>query len=245
MSLDLTGQLPLPADVTEFVADRDSKKRAKLIDTLLNSDEYARHWARYWRDVFAARISDRRGMILVNAFERWLTAQFKANKGWGEMTRAMLTAEGTCEFDDDGKNGALFFLTSHRGPDAANEQAAETARVFMGIQIQCAQCHDHPTDQWKRVQFHELAGYFARTRERLLPGAAGKRATVELVSARQGEHDMSSPTDPKKSFVTYPRFLDGKPAGQNLSDQARRKTLADAIVNENNYWFAGAYVNRI
>ena len=161
------------------------------------------------------------------------------------MTRAMLTAEGTCDFDDDGKNGALFFLTSHRGPDAAMEMAAETARIFMGIQIQCAQCHDHPSDQWKRVQFHELAGYFARTRERLKPAAAGKRASVELVSAPRGEHEMPSPTDAKKTLLTPPRFLDGKAAGQNLSDADRRTALANAITDKSNYWFAGAYINRI
>jgi hypothetical protein len=245
VTLDLTGQLPVPADVTEFVADRDSNKRGKLVNKLLESDDYARHWARYWRDVFSARVSDRRGLILVNAFEKWLTQEFKQNKSWGAMARAMLTAEGPCDFDDDGKNGAVFFLAAHRGPDAANEQAAETARVFLGIQIQCAQCHDHPSDQWKRVQFHELAGYFARTRERFVPGANGKRATVELVSARQGEHEMPSPTDPKKTFVTFPRFLDGKAAGNNLSDKDRRVALANAIVDKNNYWFAGAYVNRI
>ena len=245
VTLDLTGQLPLPADVTEFVADPDAKKRARLIDKLLESEEYARHWARYWRDVIASRVADRRGLILVNAFETWLDRQFTQNVSWGQMTRAMLTAEGTCDFDDDGKNGALFFLTSHRGPDAAMEMAAETARIFMGIQIQCAQCHDHPSDQWKRVQFHELAGYFARTRERLKPAAAGKRASVELVSAPRGEHEMPSPTDAKKTLLTPPRFLDGKAAGQNLSDADRRTALANAITDKSNYWFAGAYINRI
>ena len=157
----------------------------------------------------------------------------------------MITAEGACELNDDGQKGAVFFLASHRGADAANEQAAETARVFLGIQIQCAQCHDHPSDQWKRVQFHELAGYFARTKERLKPGAAGKRASVELVSAPRGEHEMPSPTDAKKTLLTPPRFLDGKAAGQNLSDPDRRKALANAITDKSNYWFAGAYINRI
>src|SRR5262249_46540726 len=64
VSLDLTGKLPVPADVTEFVADSDPHKRAKLIDKLLESDEYTQHWAHYWRDVIAARVNDRRGLAL-------------------------------------------------------------------------------------------------------------------------------------------------------------------------------------
>jgi hypothetical protein len=245
VNLDLTGQLPLPADVTEFIADSDSQKRAKLIDKLLSSDEYARHWARYWRDVVAARINDRRGLLLMWVFEEWLFSELKNNRPWSQITRAMITAEGPCRFDDDGKNGAVFFLASHFGPDAANEQAAETSRVFLGIQIQCAQCHNHPSDQWKRVQFHELAGYFARLRQRPVKGEDGKPGGIELFSLPRGEHEMPSPEDPKKTFLTPPRFLDGKSPGQNLSDAERRRALATAIVDTSNYWFAGAYVNRV
>jgi hypothetical protein len=245
VALDLTGQLPLPAEVTEFGSDRDPDKRTKLITKLLESDEYARHWARYWRDVVSARISDRRGLILARPFEQWLNREFQGNQPWDKIARAMITAEGSCKLDDDGLNGAVFFLASHRGPDAASEQAAETARVFLGIQIQCAQCHDHPSDQWKRVQFHELAGYFARLRERPIRGDNGRPGGVELISVRQGEHEMAGLQDPKKTFITPPRFLDGKPAGQSLTDRERRQALARAVTDKRNYWFAGAYVNRI
>jgi hypothetical protein len=244
INLDLAGKLPMPADVAEFVADSDPHKRAKLIDKLLDSDEYARHWARYWRDVLAARINDRRGLALARAFEDWMFGVLKKNQGWDKIVRALLTAEGDCRFDDEGKNGALFFLASHFGQDADNELAAETARVFMGIQVQCAQCHDHPSDQWKRVQFHELAGFFARLRQRPVR-ADNKPVGIELVSLPRGEHEMPGKEDPKKGYLTPPRFLDGKTAGANLSDRDRRRALANAVVDKRNYWFAGAFVNRI
>jgi hypothetical protein len=244
VTLDLTGQLPVPADVTEFVADKDPNKRARLIDKLLDSDEYARHWAGYWRDVISARIADPRGRLLTRAFDLWMADQLKNNRGWDTVVRAMLTAGGECRFDDDGQHGANFFLASHRGPDAANEQAAETARVFLGIQIQCAQCHDHPFDQWKREQFHQLAAYYARVGERLVRD--GQRlAGVELASLPRGEHQMPSKEDPRKGTVMTPTFLDGRSPGANLPDRQRRKALADAVVDENDYWFAGAYVNRV
>jgi hypothetical protein len=244
VTLDLTGELPLPADLIEFIADPDSAKRAKMIDKLLDSDEYARHWARYWRDVIGARITDRRAAILIRPFEEWMVQQLSSNQKWDEIVRAMLTAEGAVRFDEPTKNGAAFFLLGHRGPDAANERAAETSRVFLGIQIQCAQCHDHPSDQWKRVQFHELAAYFARAAEQ--PVREGMRLVgMQLVSRRFGEHEMPGKEDPKKTALTHPRFLDGNTPGTNLPDQERRRALANAIVDPNNYWFAGAFVNRI
>src|SRR5439155_17440581 len=75
VTLDLTGRLPLPADVTEFVADKDAHKRAKLIDKLLASEEYAEHWARYWREVLSARLTDFRAKALAPAFEHWMKDQ--------------------------------------------------------------------------------------------------------------------------------------------------------------------------
>jgi hypothetical protein len=243
VSLDLTGQLPLPADVSEFLANTDSHKRAKLIDKLLASEEYGKHWAHYWRDVVVARLPDVRFKFLGNSFEVWLEDQLQKNKSWDEIARAMITAEGELRADEPGKNGAAFFLAAHRGNDAAMERAAETSRIFLGIQIQCAQCHDHPSDQWKRVQFHELAAYFARLRERPAKGAGVQG--VELVSAPQGEHEMPNKEDPKKGFLTHAQFLNGHSPGKNLPDKERRKSLADDIVSKSNYWFAGAYVNRI
>lgn len=244
-TLDLTGQLPLPADVDEFAANPDPDKRARLIDRLLESDEYARHWARYWREVVTARLTAApRLAILAQGFEEWLYEQLRANRSWADIARAMLTASGEVRFEELEKNGAAFFLAAHRGTDADNERAAETSRIFLGIQIQCAQCHDHPSDQWKRVQFHELAGYFARLRER--PIRDGKQLVgVELIGAPRGEHEMPGKEDPKKGLVTYPRFLDGRGPSPAAGDLDRRKFLARQIISKDNYWFAGAYVNRI
>jgi hypothetical protein len=244
VTLDLTGRLPMPADVTEFVADKDPAKRAKLIDKLLAGDEYAEHWARYWRDVVSARVSDLRGQILVRHFQVWMAEQIKANKGWGDIARAMITAEGEMRPDELGKNGAAFFLGSRFGADAAVERAAETSRIFLGIQIQCAQCHDHPSDVWKRRQFHELAAYFARTQVRPIRGG-GAGFGVLLFSRPRGEYQMPAKSDPQQRTVVQPRFLTGEAPGVRLTDPERRRALADSILNPRNYWFAAAYVNRV
>ncbi|MFL5342093.1 MAG: DUF1549 domain-containing protein [Gemmataceae bacterium] len=248
--LDLTGRLPLPADVTEFAADTDPNKRAKVIDKLLDSDDYAKHWARYWRDVFAAKITDRRAQAMTQHFEAWLLEQFKQNRPWDGITRDILTSTGQLPFrygpmqEPDPKNGAAFFLLAYIGNDAINDRTAETSRIFLGIQIQCAQCHDHPFDGWKRAQFHELAGYFARTQER--PMREDKRVVgFEIGSRPFGEHSMPDLENPNKGTVTLPKFLDGSSISPRSGDVERRRALADAITSKNNFYFSAALVNRL
>jgi hypothetical protein len=253
VTLDLTGELPVPADVTEFVADKDPNKRAKLIDKLLDSDEYARHWARYWRDVISSRATNQQARALTRSFEKWMTDRLKENKSWADITRALLTASGKIEFTDDGTHGDLYFLLSKNGQAGPEERAAETSRIFMGIQIQCAQCHNHPSDIWKREQFHELTAYFARDRERLVRDTSTtdtkqvRFVGLELIALPFGEHRMPSKTDPnpRAGTVMSPRFLDGKAPRRANTDLERREALADAIVSKDNYWFAGAYANRM
>jgi hypothetical protein len=247
VTLDLTGKLPLPADVEEFAADKDPTKRHKLIDRLLASDEYAHHWARYWRDVLLARATSERvkrtGLAL--RFEEWMMGELKANRSWGDIVHDIIQASGELRFDSaDAKNGDLFFMFSHEGADAANERAAEVSRVFLGIQIQCAQCHDHPSDIWKRNQFHELAAFFARTRERPIRDQQ-RLVGFALISTPRGEHEMPDKDDPKKTTTVHPKFLTGEIINHGMDDQDRRKALAKFITSKENYWFSAAYVNRI
>ncbi len=209
--LDLTGKLPAPADVKEFTEDKAADKRAKLIDKLLDSDDYARHWGQYWRSVITTRATiDFRLTQVAPAFERWLTEQLKANKSWAYITREMITAKGKVMYDKPNENAQAFFLLTRRGADATTEIAAETSRIFLGIQIQCAQCHDHPSDVWKRKQFHEFAAYYARYKGERPIREEKKFVGVEVASAPFGEHKMPDKDNPKTGTTMTPRFLDGK-----------------------------------
>jgi hypothetical protein len=266
VTLDLTGKLPLPADVEEFVKDADPAKRSKLIDRLLASDDYARHWARYWRETVVARATServKRGFQMPQRFEDWMFTQLKANHSWGQIAHDIIAATGELHYlpsppgpspdaarGERGEgNGEAFLLLSHEGPDGANERAAEVSRVFLGIQIQCAQCHDHPSDIWKRNQFHEMAAFFARTRERPVrnpdPSAQMKQIGIALVSLPRGEHQMPAKDDPKKTTTIQPKFLTGQTIKEGLDDFDRRKALANFITSKDNYWFSAAFVNRV
>ena len=244
--LDLTGRLPMPADIKDFLKDKSPDKRAKLIDKLLDSEEYAEHWSRYWRNVISSKVTDFKGLFGLRGFDVWMTEQFKTNRSWSDITRDMLTAGGVIELDQPEKNGVAWFLSTRFGMDSPTELAAETSRIFLGIQIQCAQCHDHPSDVWKRKQFHEFAAYFARAREVPFFDKEKKRFTsVKLVSLPFAEHQMPGKTDPKKGTVVHPTFLDGKSPGEKLTDYQRRKALASSIISKDNPWFAAAFVNRM
>ncbi|HTI49433.1 MAG TPA: DUF1549 domain-containing protein [Planctomycetaceae bacterium] len=181
VSLDIAGISPSAADVTLFGLDPDSQKRQKAVERLLGTSSYATNWARYWRDVIFMRATETRPQIVVrsmSAFESWMAEQLRANKPWHEITSALLTATG--DVTEDGKTALI--AAQRAEPD---EVAAETARIFLGIQIQCANCHDHPTDSWKRDQFHGLAAFFPRIEMR--PKPDGMMRSFELVSLSEDQ----------------------------------------------------------
>ncbi len=238
--LDVTGQLPQPAQVTEFVAPAPHRPPQFLIR---ESAAYARHGPIL---AMCIRPNYHPPQGAHPRLEEWLFEQFRAGSSWAEITRAIITAKGELRFTLNTPlpdNGELFFLVAHDN-DEAEERAAETSRVFLGIQIQCAQCHDHPTEPWKREQFHELAAYFSRIKyEQLFDDK--KLVGVQLVTLPDREHKMTSLEDPDSSPVTHPRFLDGQNARRNLSDDHAAGSSWPMSWSTKNHWFAAAYVNRM
>src|SRR5262249_42511030 len=156
-SFDMAGVSPSPQEVTLFGLDPDSHKRSAAIDRLLASPDYAENWARYWRDVVFSRATEMRSLFARRPFEAWLKSQFADNKSWDEVATALLTATG--DVYQKGETAFIFAQQADR-----TEVGAETSRGFLGIQLQCANCHDHPNDSWKREQFHSLAAFFPRMR---------------------------------------------------------------------------------
>lgn len=200
VSLDITGQLPSPRDVTIFALDPDANKREVLIEQLLRSPEYGKNWARYWRDVIYIPATENRSRIAQGDFEKWMAHELNENHAWDRIVTSLLTASGDVH---ESPATALIFAQGGQAP----EIAAEACRIFLGIQIQCANCHDHPSDVWKRTQFHELAAYFPRIslRQKMEP------RTFEVVSMNsdrgRGEFMRENP----ERFVTlFDRNNDGK-----------------------------------
>ncbi|MBC8114873.1 MAG: DUF1549 domain-containing protein, partial [Candidatus Saccharimonas sp.] len=181
-SLDITGQLPSPRDVTLFVLDPDAAKRTKLIERLLASPEFGKNWARYWRDVIYMPATEPRARLAQAEFETWMADQWNKGIGWNFTATAMLTALGDVT---EHPETALIFAQSAETEDVA----AEACRIFLGIQMQCANCHDHPSDIWKREQFHELAAYFPRIARRQMQ-TQPIQFEIASVNTDRGRGDM-------------------------------------------------------
>lgn len=243
--LDLIGQLPAPADIEEYLAQTDADKKAKLIDKLLAMPRYGRNWGRYWRDVVWYRSTlgtDNRASLFDE--EEWLTKQFNDNVPWDKIVTSIITARGA---SDDTPQG--FMYGAHMGN--IEDLTGEVSRIFLGVQIACAQCHDHPTDTWKRDQFHELASFMGQTtvrRRRDLTSQPGKpRLIVEVTQApakkqykKPDAKDASKPGE----FVA-PVFLTGQGLPMGANDAQRREALATFLTSKRNANFSKAMVNRM
>jgi hypothetical protein len=161
--LDVVGDSPRPDEVIAFLAQQDTDKRRRKVDELLARDEAARNWAEFWTDVLDRDATTKiREDQFKQGLRTWFEGEFKRGAPFDEVVRKLVAAEG--ELKDNGAIGfVLSYLDDKRQPDA-KALAATTARVFMGLQIECAQCHDHPFADWKRDDFMGLAAFFARAR---------------------------------------------------------------------------------
>ena len=243
--LDLAGAPPTPGQILFFVNDKSKDKRARLIDALLQSPAYARNWAHYWKDVIRFHATNQNALqVRYDALEDWLTEQFKKNKPWDEIAKAMITATGRVD-----ENGAASLALAHEAKPV--ELAGEISRIFLGVQIQCAQCHDHKTDSWKREQFHEFAAFFSGTRARpIVRAMPGQLPVFEVEVQGRPRYTMPDLANPTKQIPVAPKFFlasaqaDAK-LPETIDAVARRTLGASYITGQDNPWFARAFVNRI
>lgn len=236
-SFDLIGRPPTPEEQQQFSRDVSPQKHHDLIERLLASDEFGANWADYWADTIAFHVPPPELTYLdYSPLKKWLAERLNENAPWDKVVRELLMAKGKIA-----EVPAATFVGYHQAK--ATNLAAETSRIFLGQQIGCAECHDHPFDAWKRTQFHELAAFFVRAKAKL-PWNDGPATVVS--SADKGEYLMPDMADPRhQGSQIVPAFLDGKAAPGGQADDERRSQLADWITARENPWFVCAYANRI
>ncbi len=238
ISLDLTGKAPTLGEINCFLADSRPDKRARLIDRLLSGEAYAVNWGRYWRDVLTYHTPASGNYLRWALFDAWMTDQLRKNRPWDEIVTALLTAEGVND-----ECAPVNFLTALYGNPV--EIAATTSRVFLGVQIQCAQCHDAKSEPWKREQFHELVAFFGRARLVQHKDVSNRGTPYAIEGRSDGQYLMTDKKDPNRLIPMTPRFLTGESVSADASDVERRKALARLVTSPKNPWFAKAYVNRM
>lgn len=227
LHLDLTGTIPTVHAVRSFLADADPHKRTAVVERIVRHPRHALHLANIWRDVMIRR-DNAQFAFNSNQFHGWLRDQFAQNVGYDKLARSILTASGQVN-----QSGPVVFYTSlGLKPD---EIAASTSRIFLGVQIQCAQCHNHPFDVWQQKDFWGFAAFFAR----LQRPPANQMFAFQVVDSPTGEVEL-----PTTKETVAPRFLSGDVPKLD-EGVSRRQALADWLTSRDNPYFAKATVNRL
>jgi hypothetical protein len=231
--LDFTGRIPTVSEVRTFLADTRSDRRDKLLDELLDRYDHATHLAAVWRTFLIPETADLTALGGVQDFEAWLTERFRNNQPYDKLVTDLLLAEGRAQTSGP----LLFYAALKLQPE---EIARQTSRAFLGLQLECAQCHDHFfDDQWKQRDFWGFAAFFARISQ-----PEGKLERVSpVMRVRDSSH--GEVMLPGTNEVVPPRFPHEEQAPADIQEASRRQLLAAWLTSPDNAHFARATVNRV
>lgn len=230
--LQLTGKLPSPEELEQFQSDSDPQKRAKLVDRLTASGDFADHFAQKWSDILRNR---RRGQAPrlpgTIGFHRWIRDALAVNMPYDQFVREIICAVGDPAFHPPAQ-----WYHEVRSLDQCVD---DTAQVFLGVRIGCARCHNHPFENYTQEDYYGLAAYFARVSRKGGNGVAERRAdeVIYLKPEATVKH-------PVTNQVVLPHGLQAKPTKIAAYDDPRHD-LVDWMAQPDNPYFAKAFVNRM
>jgi hypothetical protein len=255
--IDIVGTVPTVDATRAFLDDRSPEKRAKLVDALLASDAYASHWTNYWDDVLIGKAT-KSDLVDRGAFRAWLHARFVENTRWDRFATELLTATGQNglggakargpglrlgeaeEAPSEDVNGAVNWALRYE--QSPQDFGGNAARVFLGVQIQCAQCHDHKTESWKQEDFQRFSKAFFHARvDPIDRGKSMGVRRVALVDAAGAPPRFAKNPDVGPIVRARATALDGTDLEKGKDT---RKALAAWMTSRDNPWFARAFVNR-
>ncbi len=234
--LDCTGRMPTTDEAKAFLNDKDAKKREKLIDTLVDTPEFADFWALKWADVLR---SSRKTLQVKGSYgmQAWLRNHFLKNTPMDKIVQEIITANGNSY-----ANPPANYYRIAKDPTALAET---TAQLFLGVRMQCAKCHNHPFERWSQDDYYGMAAWFARVKTKPEPvigtkpaGAAGATAEV-IFTARDGEV-----TQPRTQKQMKPRYI-GTGDADVKPGEDRRAVLAVWLTSADNAFFGKSVANRV
>ena len=246
--LDVIGRIPSYDEFAEFAKDKSADKKLALVNRLLNEDryteEYANHWSTVWTNVLIGRNGGMENRTLTNraGMQKYLRDCFASNKPYNEMAIELVTATGTTKPGTDGFNGATNFLVMKVNDENGTQATAAVSRIFLGLQVQCTQCHNHPFNQWKQQKFWEFNAFFRQSRalRRYVPGSIRREVDyTELVNEdfsgegrRPEQAEIYYQLRNGLTKVAYPAFVDGTEIGKSgyVSQVNRRDELGKLMM---------------
>lgn len=226
--LDVVGVPPTVPEYERFMAAAEPDKRAKLIDELLERKEFAEIWVSKWAELLQVRsvvnnLTNYKGMFL---YYNWLVEKISKNTPMDEMVQELLGASGGTF-----KNPATMFYLAAPETLALTENVAQ---VFMGMRIQCTQCHDHPFDRWTQNDYYGFAAFFSQI------GRKQGEDYRETIVFNSGGGEINHPVG---GVVMKPKFLGGETP--DVVGKDRRVVLAKWLASPRNPWFASSFANRV
>lgn len=223
--LDVIGTLPTAKEARAFLTDNSSDKRGRLVESLFTRSEFADYWALYWSDVLRV---DRLtlGHASAYAYHQWIRKNIADNVPLDQFAAALIAAEGPILESPQGN--------FYRAVTKPGEMASVLSQVFLGVRIQCAECHHHPYDRWSQDDYLGMVDYFA---------------TVTRKSTGSGEAIVSGPLSetrhPRSGQIIRAHALGTPlPASEQVPPANRREQLASWLVSADNPWFAKNLANR-
>jgi hypothetical protein len=258
--LDLTGAIPSIADTRQFLADADPDKRAKLIDKLLASPEYSRHMQRIFDLMLMRRLPSKH--VPVAEWEKFLRDSLAENKPWDQIVREILTADGS----DAAQRGPARFYLDREGE--VNEITRDIGKLFLGADLQCAQCHNHPSiEDYKQAHYYGISAFYVRSfvmtdkeKHVIFAEKADGEATFESVFEIRDKVSKGPKTTAPKLFegmsISEPKFEkidDAYVVKPNDKDKtvrpvprfSRRVKFAEFIASTENRRFCRTAANRL
>src|SRR6266850_1109502 len=225
--IDIAGRLPTGEETRKFLSDKDPAKREKWIEALLDSTDYADYFANKW----SALLRNQRGAPThtrgTYAFYDWIRDSLLVNKPYDQFAREIVAASG-----DLSQNPPV---TWYRQVNNPNAQLEDTAQLFLGLRLQCAQCHHHPFEKWSQQDYYSFAAFFSQVGRK-----AGAQPGEEIIYAKRG---MATATNKKTKQAVPPAGLGAAPVKLSPDDDPRQ-ALADWMSGKDNPFFAKALVNR-
>ncbi|MCA9143173.1 MAG: DUF1549 domain-containing protein [Planctomycetales bacterium] len=258
--LDIIGRIPSVTELQEFTKSRSATKKADLVGKLLFDDkyteEYARNWTTIWTTVLIGRAggTERNSLTNREGMQKYLRDCFARNKPYNDMVDELVTATGSNRPGAENFNGAVNFLTMKVNEEKGTQATADVAKIFLGLQVQCTQCHNHPFNEWKQQKFWEFNAFFRQTRalRQFVPGTRDVQG-AELVDQDFGGEGGTPETaeiyyELRNGLLkaAYPVFIDDTEIGKSgyVSEVNRRDKLGELIQQSeyldmcvaNRYW---------
>ncbi len=239
--LDILGRIPNIEEANGFLKSKESGKRAKLVNYLLEQPDYAKNFATQWSILLVGRGRQER-QVDKGELTAWVRRQITAERPWHEIVYDLITANGSNK-----ENGAVNYTLAHLEFGAV-PLTSITTRVFLGQQIQCTQCHDHPSNDWKQADFWGINAFFKGIhREDVMKETKTGAEVYDHTDLSDNPVDSYASYDKRNGLVgiAFPRFLDGRKIPQGTEVTNRREALAKFVADPKNMDLARAFVNRM